>query len=42
MHTGSNEAKRNGEMDPHNRLEPVEKPVLDERTFKLTGIPYIS
>lgn len=40
-HTGSNVAKRNGEDDPHNRFEPVNKPVMDERTFKLTGIPYI-
>jgi len=40
-HTGSNVAKRDGEDDPHNRFEPVNKPVLDERTFKLTGIPYI-
>ncbi|KAH7074452.1 hypothetical protein BKA63DRAFT_595940 [Paraphoma chrysanthemicola] len=40
-HTGSNIAKREGEEDPHNRTEPVNKPVLDERTFRLTGIPYI-
>ncbi|KAH4215826.1 hypothetical protein HBI70_236410 [Parastagonospora nodorum] len=40
-HTGSNVAKRDGEDDPHNRHEPVNKPVMDERTFKLTGIPYI-
>jgi hypothetical protein len=40
-HTGSNVAKRDGEDDPHNRFEPRNKPVLDERTFKLTGIPYI-
>ena len=40
-HTGSNVGKRNGEDDPHNRFEPVNKPKMDERTFKLTGIPYI-
>ncbi|KAK6429790.1 hypothetical protein LTR95_014062 [Oleoguttula sp. CCFEE 5521] len=40
-HTGSNVAKRDGEDDPHNRFEPVNKPVMNERTFKLTGIPYI-
>lgn len=40
-HTGSNVAKRDGQDDPHNRLEPVNKAVLNERTFKLTGIPYI-
>ena len=40
-HTGSNVAKRDGKDDPHNRFEPVNKPVMDERTFKLTGIPYI-
>lgn len=40
-HTGSNVAKREGEDDPHNRFEPVNKPMMDERTFKLTGIPYI-
>jgi len=41
MHTGSNVAKRNGEIDPHNRDAPVKAPVLSERAFKLTGIPYI-
>ncbi|KAK3072343.1 hypothetical protein LTR53_006993 [Teratosphaeriaceae sp. CCFEE 6253] len=40
-HTGSNAAKRDGEGDPHNRLEPVNKPRLSERAYKLTGIPYI-
>lgn len=40
-HTGSNVAKRDGVDDPHNRFEPVNKPALDERTYKLTGIPYI-
>lgn len=38
---GSNVAKREGEDDPHNRFEPVNKPVLDEEGFKLTGMPYI-
>ena len=40
-HTGSNVAKRDGQDDPYNRFEPVNKPVLSERAFKLTGIPYI-
>lgn len=40
-HVGSNLAKRNGEDDPHNRFEPMNKPMLDERAFRLTGIPYI-
>ncbi|KAI9661855.1 MAG: hypothetical protein M1821_009094 [Bathelium mastoideum] len=40
--TGTNKAKRDGELDPHNRFEPVNKPKLDERAFKLTGIPYIT
>ncbi|KAI7232910.1 hypothetical protein KC365_g6580 [Hortaea werneckii] len=40
-HTGSNVGKRDGENDPHNRFEPVNKPSLDQRAFKLTGIPYI-
>ncbi|XP_014552322.1 hypothetical protein COCVIDRAFT_41501 [Bipolaris victoriae FI3] len=40
-HAGSNSAKRDGKDDPYNRFEPVNKPALDERTFKLTGIPYI-
>ncbi|KAG9571351.1 hypothetical protein KCU71_g243, partial [Aureobasidium melanogenum] len=38
---GRNKATRNGEPDPHNRTEPVKKPVLSERVYKLTGIPYI-
>jgi hypothetical protein len=41
MHSGSNVAKRNGVPDPHNRDRPVTLPVLDEKGFKLTGIPYI-
>ncbi|KAJ6015937.1 hypothetical protein N7540_010528 [Penicillium herquei] len=41
-HTGSNIAKRDGEDDPHNRDVPVNEPVLGERAFKLTGIPYIT
>ncbi|RMY72401.1 hypothetical protein D0863_04514 [Hortaea werneckii] len=40
-HTGSNVGKRDGEDDPHNRFEPVNKPSLEQRAFKLTGIPYI-
>jgi hypothetical protein len=38
---GRNKATRNGEPDPHNRTEPVKKPVLSERVYKLTGIPYL-
>ncbi|KAL4888813.1 hypothetical protein BDV59DRAFT_196176 [Aspergillus ambiguus] len=41
QHVGSNVAKRDGKDDPHNRFEPVNKPVLDSEGFKLTGIPYI-
>lgn len=33
--------KRNGELDPHNNWTPRQKPVLSERAFKLTGIPYL-
>ncbi|SGY15374.1 BQ5605_C013g07350 [Microbotryum silenes-dioicae] len=33
--------KRNGENDPLNTWAPRKKPVLSERAFKLTGIPYI-
>ncbi|TKX19248.1 hypothetical protein C1H76_8626 [Elsinoe australis] len=40
-HTGSNVAKIDGQPDPRNRSRPVNEPVLDERAFKLTGIPYI-
>ena len=40
-HVGSSIAQREGKEDPHNRFEPRNKPVLDERTYKLTGIPYI-
>ncbi|KAJ5890389.1 uncharacterized protein N7473_006617 [Penicillium subrubescens] len=40
-HTGSNVAQRDGKEDPHNRDRPVNEPVLSERAFKLTGIPYI-
>lgn len=40
-HTGSNVAKRDGIDDPYNRFEPCNRPVMDERTYKLTGIPYI-
>ncbi|KAI4851181.1 hypothetical protein E4T45_05185 [Aureobasidium sp. EXF-8846] len=38
---GRNSAKRNGTLDPFNRTEPVNKPVLSERAYRLTGIPYI-
>lgn len=38
---GSNVAMRDGVPCPSNREGPVEEPVLSERVFKLTGIPYI-
>jgi len=41
MHFGSNVAMRNGTPDPHNRNKPRKVPQLDERGYKLTGIPYI-
>lgn len=34
--------RRNGELDPLNTWAPRQKPVLSERAFKLTGIPYIN
>ncbi|ORY86667.1 hypothetical protein BCR35DRAFT_302382 [Leucosporidium creatinivorum] len=33
--------KRNGELDPLNTWKPRKAPVLGERAYKLTGIPYI-
>jgi hypothetical protein len=42
MHVGKNEAMRDGDVDPVARKGPREDPVLSERAFKLTGIPYIS
>jgi hypothetical protein len=41
MHVGGNVAKRDGEIDPHNRSWPIKEAVLSERVFKLTGIPYV-
>ncbi|KAJ5621689.1 hypothetical protein N7528_006472 [Penicillium herquei] len=38
---GDNIAKRDGMPDPNNRSRPSREPVLSERAFKLTGIPYI-
>lgn len=38
---GSNVAKRDGVDDKSNRFEPLNKPVMDERRYRLTGIPYI-
>jgi hypothetical protein len=38
---GDNIAKRDGGKDIVDRLRPVEDPVLSERAFRLTGIPYI-
>lgn len=40
-HVGSNEARRNGQPDAVQRDRPLNEPVLSERAFKLTGIPYI-
>lgn len=40
-HTGWNEAKRNGEHHGPKRDRPRKEPVLNERAYKLTGIPYI-
>lgn len=40
-HVGSNLAKRNGQDDSIVRLRPLNEPVLGERAFRLTGIPYI-
>ena len=52
QHMGSNTQKiksldqriedRGGVEDPHNRDRPSKYPVLSERAFKLTGIPYIN
>ena len=41
-HTGSNEAKRDGGVDVVARKGPLKDPVLSERAFRLTGIPYIT
>lgn len=40
-HVGTNVAMRDGKRCPKTRDRPVQEPVLSERTFKLTGIPYI-
>jgi hypothetical protein len=40
-HLGNNVTKRDGKNDPVARDRPVKEPQLDERGFKLTGIPYI-
>ncbi|KAE8155180.1 hypothetical protein BDV25DRAFT_135228 [Aspergillus avenaceus] len=37
----TNLAMRDGKPCPKSRDRPVQEPVLDERTFSLTGIPYI-
>ncbi|KAH8425123.1 uncharacterized protein LDX57_002872 [Aspergillus melleus] len=37
----TNVAMRDGKPCPKSRDGPVQDPVLNERTFKLTGIPYI-
>lgn len=41
MNVGWNEAKRNGKLDAIQRTKPLNDPVLSDRAFKLTGIPYI-
>jgi len=41
LHAGTNQAKRNGKPDHIVRDRPLHDPVLGERAFKLTGIPYI-
>ncbi|KAH6898321.1 hypothetical protein B0T10DRAFT_504891 [Thelonectria olida] len=41
MHTGTNVAKRDGKDDHVVRDRPLHEPILSERAFKLTGIPYI-
>lgn len=41
-HSGSNIAMRDGKPDPHNRGRPRQEPRLDERGWKLTGIPYLA
>ncbi|KAF3012256.1 hypothetical protein E8E14_011410 [Neopestalotiopsis sp. 37M] len=38
---GAKDAQRNGQPCPYNRHRPSKEPVLDERAFRLTGIPYI-
>lgn len=41
-HVGSNVAKREGVVDAlAARERPIEEPILGERAFRLTGIPYI-
>lgn len=41
-HVGTNVAKRDGKIDTlAARVKPVEEPILSERAFRLTGIPYI-
>jgi hypothetical protein len=40
-HVGSNIAMRGGTICSAGRTRPVDDPVLTERAFKLTGIPYI-
>ncbi|KAL4812252.1 hypothetical protein BDW67DRAFT_178878 [Aspergillus spinulosporus] len=41
VHVGTNVAMRDGKPCPKSRERPVQEPILNERTFKLTGIPYI-
>ncbi|KIH92448.1 hypothetical protein SPBR_02891 [Sporothrix brasiliensis 5110] len=41
LHSGTNEATRNGKPDHVKRDRPLNDAVLSERAFKLTGIPYI-
>ncbi|PKS11392.1 hypothetical protein jhhlp_003155, partial [Lomentospora prolificans] len=41
LHSGTNVAMKDGKPYGIQRDRPLNDPVLDERTFKLTGIPYI-
>lgn len=40
-HVGTNKATRDGAPDAIVRDRPLNEPVLSERGYKLTGIPYI-
>lgn len=42
MHVGGPPVLRNGVPDPYDRDAPRNPVQLDERGFKLTGIPYIT
>lgn len=42
QYVGTNKAMRNGKPDSIQRELPLNMPELNERTFRLTGIPYIT